>query len=61
MAPEKHHGQFASNSATNHKMSAVGRVVLGDIYRWLMSNALQDSKLHRLMEEQEAQVGFQTD
>lgn len=32
-------GQFASNSGPDHKMSAVSRAVLGDIYRWLMSNA----------------------
>lgn len=33
-----HSRQFVTNTAPSHKMSAVSGAVLGDIYRWLMSN-----------------------
>lgn len=31
-----HDGQFVTNTALDHKMSAVSRAVLGDIYRSLV-------------------------
>lgn len=41
-------GQFVSSSAPDHKMSAVSGAILGDIYRWLMSNGFAVLKITQI-------------
>lgn len=43
-------GQFVTDTAPDHKMSAVRGAVLGDIYRWLVSNGFGILKTEQIDE-----------